>query len=176
MKPADRIRFRGTVTNRSDASVHLEKPGDAVLVERARPRLLIISCPCGCGEQFPINLDSRAGPAWRLYRDLRRGFSLYPSVWRESGCESHYVIWRSKIYLFGRYEEEFDATPDTDEFAKLVGAVRDRLSSTQFISFYNIAESIDAVPWDVLTACRRLVRMGIAREGKGKQRGHFRLL
>lgn len=175
MKPAAKIRFRGTVARLSDASAHLELPGDTVLVERGRPRLLMISCPCGCGELFPINLDPRAGPAWRLYRDPRRGVSLYPSVWRESGCESHYVIWRNRIYLFARYEDDFDSTADTDELTKLIESVRDRLPTEGLASFYDIAESLDAIPWDVLTVCRRLVRMRVAREGKGKQRGSFGL-
>jgi len=173
MKPATKIRFRGTVAQRSDASAHLELPGDAILVERGRPRLLMISCPCGCGEQFPINLDPRAGPAWRLYSDPRRGVSLYPSVRRESGCESHYVIWRNRIYLFGRYEDDLDSAADTDELTKLVESVTDRLPSEGLVSFYDIAESLNVIPWDVLTVCRRLVRTRVAREGKGKQRGSF---
>jgi hypothetical protein len=172
MKPATKIRFRGTVARLSDASAHLELPGDTVLVERGRPRLLMISCPCGCGELFPINLDPRAGPAWRLYSDPRRGVSLYPSVWRESGCESHYVIWRNRIYLFGTYEDELDSA-SADELTKLVELVMDRLPSEGLVSFYDIAESLNAIPWDVLTVCRRLVRMRVAREGKGKQRGSF---
>lgn len=172
MKPATKIRFRGTVARLSDASAHLELPGDTILVERERPRLLMISCPCGCGELFPINLDPRVGPAWRLYTDPRRGVSLYPSVWRESGCESHYVIWRNRIYLFGRYEDELDSA-STDELSKLVELVMDRLPTEGLLSFYDIAESLNAIPWDVLTVCRRLVRTRVAREGKGKQRGSF---
>jgi len=172
MKPATKIRFRGTVARLSDASAHIELPGDTVLVERGRPRLLMISCPCGCGELFPINLDPRAGPAWRLYSDPRRGVSLYPSVWRESGCESHYVIWRNRIYLFGTYEDELDSA-SADELTKLVELVMDRLPTEGLASFYDIAESLNAIPWDVLTVCRRLVRMRVAREGKGKQRGSF---
>lgn len=172
MKPATKIRFRGTVARLSDASAHLELPGDTVLVERGRPRLLMISCPCGCGELFPINLDPRAGPAWRLYSDPRRGVSLYPSVWRESGCESHYVIWRNRIYLFGTYEDELDSA-GADELTKLVELVMDRLPTEGLVSFYDIAESLNAIPWDVLTVCRRLVRMRLAREGRGKQRGSF---
>ena len=172
MKPATKIRFRGTVARLSDASAHIELPGDTVLVERGRPRLLMISCPCGCGELFPINLDPRAGPAWRLYSDPRGGVSLYPSVWRESGCESHYVIWRNRIYLFGTYEDELDSA-SADELTKLVELVMDRLPTEGLASFYDIAESLNAIPWDVLTVCRRLVRMRVAREGKGKQRGSF---
>jgi hypothetical protein len=176
MKTADRIRFRGHVRNRNEASAYLERPGDAVLVERGRPRLLVISCPCGCGEQFPINLDARAGPAWRLYREARRGLSVFPSVWRESGCESHYVIWRDRIYLFGRYDEDFASTAQSEEFANLIDMVSIRLRVDRLISYSDIAEIIDAVPWDVLTACRHLVKMGLAREGKGKERGSFKCL
>ena len=173
MKSANGVRFRGTVASRSEASARLSTPGDAVLVERGRPRLLIISCPCGCGEQFPINLDPRAGPAWRLYRESRRGLSVYPSVWRESGCRSHYVIWRNKIYLFGRYEEDFETAPETEAFAKLVESIRNLLPATGLVAFSEIAESLDAIPWDVLNACRRIVRIGWAREGTGNERGFF---
>jgi hypothetical protein len=145
-----------------------------VLIERGRPRLLLLSCPCGCGEDFPINLDSRAGPAWRLYGNDRTGLSLFPSVWRESGCGSHFVIWRDKIFLFGRYEDDLDTSPEADQTAQLMDAVLERLPKAKLIPFSEIAEAMDAIPWDVLIACRRLVQMGRAREGKGKKSGRFR--
>lgn len=173
MRGARLLRFQGTVTTRGEASVHLKSPGDAVLVERGRPRLLLLSCPCGCGEVFPINLDSRAGPAWRLYVNGRAGRSLFPSVWRESGCMSHFVIWHDRIFLFGQYEDDLDTSPQADETTQLIDAVRERLSKTELISFSEIAEALDAVPWDVLMVCRRLVRVKFAHEGKGKQRGWF---
>lgn len=167
------MRFKGTVSTRGEASVHLESPGDAVLIERGRPRLLLLSCPCGCGEAFPINLDSRAGPAWRLYGQGPTGLSLFPSVWRESGCMSHFVIWRDRIFLFSRDDDDLDTSPQADEIAQLIDSVREHLPETELLSFSEIAENLNAVPWDVLIACRRLVRMGIAREGKRKQRGWF---
>jgi hypothetical protein len=173
MTGARLLRFQGTVSTRGEASAHLKSPGDAVLIERGRPRLLLLSCPCGCGEHFPINLDSRAGPAWRLYGNRNTGLSLYPSVWRESGCGSHFVIWRDKIFLFGPYEEDLDTSPQADETAQLIDVVHERLPNAQLILFSEVAEALDAIPWDVLSACRRLVRLGRAREGKGKQRGWF---
>jgi hypothetical protein len=172
-KGADVIRFQGTVATRRGASALLKAPGDAVLIERGRPRLLLLSCPCGCGEHFPINLDPRAGPAWRLYGNPHRGLSLYPSVWRESDCGSHYVIWRNKIFLFGRYENDLDASPQPDETIPLTDVAYDRLPNTGLVPFFEIAEAIGAIPWDVLMVCRRLVRSGRAREGFGKQRGSF---
>jgi hypothetical protein len=176
MTTAKTLRFLGVVPNRGGASGYLKAPGDAVLVERGRPRLLILACPCGCGEEFPINLDGRAGPAWRLYRNKRTGISLFPSVWRESGCESHYVIWRDKIYLFGQYDEDDEmietSSLQTDGGISLADAVQEQLTD-ELIPFAEIADRLDAVPWDVLTECRRLVRAGRAREGRGKQRGSF---
>src|ERR1700722_8970214 len=108
MSRASQLHLMGVVSSRGEASAYLKAPGDAVLVERGRPRLLLLSCPCGCGEHFPINLDPRAGPAWRLYRNRTGAITLYPSVWRESGCYSHYIIWRDRILLFGGAEDELD--------------------------------------------------------------------
>ena len=169
-----KLTFKATVLSRAAASSYLKKTGDAVIVDRHGPRWLILMCPCGCGEEFPINLDSRAGPAWKLYKSQRTGLSLYPSVWRESECKSHYIIWRNKIFLFKHYEEDFYDTSQNEESLQLIHAVREQLSINGFISFYDIAEVIDVIPWDVLMACRRLVREGFAKEGRDKQRGSFR--
>src|SRR5579871_3984234 len=108
MIATSKLHFLGAVSTRGEAAGYLASPGDAVLVERGRPRLLLLACPCGCGEHFPINLDDRAGRAWRFYKHQPSGISIFPSVWRESGCRSHYVIWRDKILLFGRNEAEWD--------------------------------------------------------------------
>jgi hypothetical protein len=95
---AKRISIKANVSSRASASEYLKRPGDAVIVERQGPRWLIMMCPCGCGAQLPINLDGRAGPAWRLYVS-RKAVSLYPSVWRDSDCKSHFIIRRNKIVM-----------------------------------------------------------------------------
>ncbi len=174
MRDTKQLRFKGTISRRSEASTHLGQPCDAVLIERGRPRIFLLSCPCGCGEHFPINLDPDAGPAWRLYRDARFGLSIFPSVWRDNGCRSHYIIWRNKIWLFGRYgEDDFDTSTQIDETKPLTDAVLQRLPISGLLAFSEIAEALGFVPWDVLTICRQLVQNGLAREGKGKQRGSF---
>jgi hypothetical protein len=169
-----KLNLKATVLSRGAASSYLKKPGDAVIVDRQGPRWLILMCPCGCGEEFPINLDSRAGPAWRLYKNQRTGLSLYPSVWRESECKSHYIIWRNKIFLFNRYEEDFYDTTQKEESLQFINDVREQLPIKGFVSYYDIAQVLDEIPWDVLMACRRLVREGFANEGSEKQRGTFR--
>ena len=184
MTAAMTLRFQGKVSSRGEADAYLKSAGDAVLVERGRPRLLILSCPCGCGEHFPINLDPRAGKAWRLYqaplstssavfsrRRARGDISLFPSVWRDSGCRSHYIIWNSRIMLFGKYDDDYEAVPEITP--SMIEAVYDRLPKFGLIQFAEIAEALDAVPWDVLTVCRQLVKARRAREGDDKHKGFF---
>src|SRR5689334_15444381 len=97
-QPVNKVRWCGIVASRDDARPLLQKAGDVVLVERGVPRSAILKCPCGCGEDLVLNLDRRLGRAWRLYRD-RRGLTLYPSVWRESGCRSHFILWHDDIFM-----------------------------------------------------------------------------
>jgi hypothetical protein len=169
---AKRIRFCGTVSTRGEAAGKLTAAGDAMLIERGRPRLLLLSCPCGCGEEFPINLDPRAGPAWVLY-GRSNALSLYPSVWRESGCRSHYVIWRGRILLFRRYDDDFDAVPEAEGEFPSVDAVLAHLPQGTEVPFADVASALSAVPWDVLRICRQLVRKGLAYEAAGDRRGAF---
>jgi hypothetical protein len=173
MMSAQVLRLKGAVTSRSEAAGLLRSPGDAVIVERGRPRLLMLACPCGCGEEFPVNLDPRAGPAWRLYRDRRDRLTVFPSVWRESGCRSHYIIWGDKIFLFGGRDDTFADNTTPNELQSLVSAVQQLLPRDRFVAVDELADALNAIPWDVLAASRRLVRSGLAREGIGPQRAQF---
>lgn len=92
-----RVRHRGTTEYRDEAKALLEKPGDVVLVERGVPRSFVMRCPDGCGETLAINLDRRAGKAWRLQAEQNSTVSLYPSVWKADGCRSHFIVRKSRI-------------------------------------------------------------------------------
>jgi hypothetical protein len=94
--------------------------------------------------------------------------SVFPSVWKESGCLSHFIIWRGRIDWL-----EFDLDEGISE--ELKADVRRLLSKAEYISYLDVAEQLSAIPWDVLQACRELVREGAAMELPGKQRGKFRL-
>jgi hypothetical protein len=161
------LRFKGVVEQRREANQFLDSAGTAVLVQRGVLRSLVISCPDGCGEQLTINLDGRAGPAWRFYRK-GDDISLFPSVWRETGCKSHFILWRSRIYWCD-YNDELE-TPMED----VVAQVRAKLTP-DLTSYVSIADGLGLVPWAVLSACHRLCRQGIAVRGTGKQQGQFRV-
>lgn len=165
-KRANRIAFKAQVEQRHEANSLLKTPGDIAFVYRGVMRSLVMACPDGCGELLTINLDGRAGKAWRAYGNQEE-VSLFPSVWRETGCKSHFILWRSKIYWCD-WDDELD-TPMDD----VVEQVRGRLS-VELVPYVDIADELQLVPWAVLSACRQLVRDGAAQEGKDKLRGQFR--
>jgi hypothetical protein len=166
---ASTYRVLGTVERHSDAVERLKSSGDCVIVERGGvQRLLIVQCPDGCGEIISVNLDRRSGPAWRLYN--RRGlWSLYPSIDKPSGCESHFILSYGKIFW-----TDADWFFDDSVLDKL-DDIKRYLAGRPMTGYAEIADHLDALPWDILLGCRALVRQGLATEGTGRMRWHLNL-
>lgn len=168
-----RLSLQAIVESRAEVTDQLQRAGDAVLIQRGQPRWLLLRCPCGCGEDIPVNIDPRAGKAWRLYHD-KNGVSLFPSVWRDTGCESHFIVLRSQIYLFGGYDDvSTDRGADLDA-QRLDARVMNAWPAAGFIHFVDVADLLAEIPWDVADSCRRLVRAGFMLEGRGQERGMFK--
>ena len=165
--PAERVRWRGTVSRRDEARPLLVQAGDVALIERGCPRSLVIKCPCGCGEELTVNLDRRVGDAWRLYR-RPRGLTVYPSVWREGGCSSHFIIWDDRVLMCDS-EPAWEGGSDTELVARVLHAI----PAGDLRSFAQVADSLEEAPWDVLRCCRDLVKQGLAHEGQDRLRGWF---
>ncbi|HZZ31871.1 MAG TPA: DUF6527 family protein [Phenylobacterium sp.] len=169
-RPARTLRLCGQAEYRDQAEPHLHQPGDAALIFRGQARSLLIQCPDGCGQTLVINLDPRAGKAWRL--DMRGGTpTLYPSVWRDGGCGSHFIVWRGRILWCDRYEVG-NVEPDYD--AGLEARVLKALTPQIFRSAEEIAWELDEIPWEVSRVARRLVRQALAEEGRGAKLNWFR--
>lgn len=165
-KRSRRLSLEGQSDSREAALSLLHSAGDAALVNRGIPRWFLMLCPCGCAEQISINLDHRTGPAWRYYQN-KHGFTLFPSVWRESGCKSHFIIWSNRILWFDGHDDE----PD-DEI--LDESVLQALSQ-QERHFADVAFELDQIPWAVLASARRLVRRGLVQETYRGEGGWFKL-
>lgn len=162
-----RVRWRGVVSRHRDAKALLAHAGDVVLVERGRPRHLVVRCPCGCGDDISLNLDPAAGPCWRLLR--RDPLIVMPSVWRETGCESHFFVWKHEIDWL---EWDLDGGYDLEE--DLVARVEQALDLDRFRSITELALELDESLGAVRAACRCLVRNERAYEGQGRDAGLFR--
>ena len=166
---AKQIRLLPSQRNTAGAMALLRDPGDIALVHRGVDRAFVMRCPCGCNDTLIINLDERAGPRWRHYK--RKGvLTIFPSYWREDGCGSHFIVSRDQILWCGGDYEYWEESVDPD----LLRAVLQRLPSVRLCTILEIADVLDALPWDVLMACRQLVRQQLAHEGHGHERGQFR--
>jgi hypothetical protein len=167
MPRAEKIRFTGKFLNRDDAATSVKTAGDTALVYRGVARMLLMNCPCGCGDVLIVNLDARAGPAWRLYR-RGNGISVFPSYWRDTKCKSHFVLWRNQIYWCDWDDESIWTTSSDIEELVL------RELPEHFVNYEVLAEKLQQVPWDVLQACHALVRKGYAVMNLPRRKGEFR--
>lgn len=64
----------------------------------------VLVCPCGCQKEIWLNLLEHADgrPTWRVEEREGAKAHIYPSIWRQTGCHSHFsirdgrIIWASK--------------------------------------------------------------------------------
>lgn len=157
--PARRTQFVGDAQYRGDADALLRRPGDYALVQRGLLRSVVMACPDGCGETVVINLDPRAGKAWRLDR-RGEGPTLYPSVWKEHGCKAHFVVWRGFIVWCERFEKGNVLPPYDQALEVLVLAA---LSDNASVTAEEVALRIDELVYDVDRAARTLAHKGLAK-------------
>jgi len=159
----EQIKIVATVASHDDAISAAKQTGDGALVVRGITRAVVLNCPCGCGDKLTINLDARAGPAWRFY--LRKNaLTLFPSYWRDSHCESHFILWNNRVFWCGPYESWS---------GEISGVVQQKVLEhlgPQFIRYDVLADKIGEIPWDVLDACRSLAREGKVERHPEKQR------
>lgn len=165
-----RARFVGTSEDRSEALKLLSSAGDIAVVRRGGvDRWLVMRCPSNCGDDIILNVDPRAGRAWRIYR-RKNGLSIFPSVWRDIGCKSHFIVWRDRILWCGWPEDPLQRVSATIEADRILASYR---RHDTFTSFRTVADELDEVPWEVLRVSRLLVRSGVLEESNS-QDGFFK--
>src|SRR5258708_19925116 len=96
MSKSRAVICRGIADRNSNAMQLLNSPGYYARVFRGVPRAIVMKCPDDCGETLTINLDGRTGPAWRIFERAGR-LTIYPSVWKDSGCRSHFIVWNDQL-------------------------------------------------------------------------------
>lgn len=167
MGKARRINLLPTVSSRDQAADSLKLPGDSILVVRGQPRMLLMRCPCGCGDDLSINLDSRVGPAWRHY--VRRGaLTLHPSYWRVDKCRSHFILWKNDIW-WCTWEDYLEWQGESELETAVLAILSDK-----YVSYEKLADQLDEVPWEVLKACYGLVRRRKAERNPDHRLADFR--
>jgi hypothetical protein len=102
LKPSKQFSEVLHVRSQSDALPILATEDCLVIVKRGTPRLLLMRCPCGCGDNITLNLDPRAGRSWSV-RETDGVVTLSPSIWRGSRCKSHFFLWDNAVYNCPRW-------------------------------------------------------------------------
>lgn len=54
-------------------------------------------CPCGCGETLHLRFLPNRRPRWDLKIEYDGAVTLKPSVWRQVGCRSHFILHDGKV-------------------------------------------------------------------------------
>lgn len=54
-------------------------------------------CPCGCGDTIELLLLPDVYPRWDMTVDGRGRPTLTPSIWKATGCKSHFWVSAGKI-------------------------------------------------------------------------------
>ena len=76
------------------------KPDVLVLVmPGSKPKSLKLLCPCGCGTEVSINFMHELGELGKSSISAKKGLSIWPSIWLDTGCCSHFILRRSRARL-----------------------------------------------------------------------------
>jgi len=107
----------------SDVTVSATPPSGAPIhanmffevVHRGKSRWVIFVCPCGCGSVITLSLQRSHAPRWVLEKTANNRPSLLPSVWRTTGCQSHFWVHDGRVYWCGSDEPSHDIQDANDE-------------------------------------------------------------
>ena len=73
----------------------------------------VFRCPCGCGDVISLPMSPPHNPRWQLSTSSAGRPTLYPSVWRNKGCKSHFWLTDGRVYWSeGSGTEPWKARPD----------------------------------------------------------------
>lgn len=62
------------------------------VIHENTPFWALFRCPCGCGNVISLSLQKIHKPNWTVTRTKDGRPTLYPSVWQNKGCCSHFWI------------------------------------------------------------------------------------
>lgn len=77
---------------------NVEKSAFYFVFSSNRPRWVLFWCPCGCKSIITLSLQQNHRPHWRLKQSRDSRPTLFPSVWRDIGCMSHFWVEDGRIY------------------------------------------------------------------------------
>lgn len=68
-----------------------------LMVDHGEQWSLGLNCPCGCGEVIELLLVEEVDQNWSLHIDQVGRPTLKPSIWKSTGCRSHFWVTNGQI-------------------------------------------------------------------------------
>jgi len=72
-----------------------------ILLEDDGPYAVAMLCPCGCGDSIELMVMNGVAPRWTIHADAKNRPTLHPSIWRQSGCGSHFWLKSGRVVWCG---------------------------------------------------------------------------
>jgi hypothetical protein len=72
-----------------------------IVAPAKKPKWSMFLCPCGCRTVITLSLQPTKRPHWTFKRSWARRPTLYPSIWRDVGCFSHFFIEDGRVFWCG---------------------------------------------------------------------------
>lgn len=73
--------------------------GDFYLISPMNhPKWVLFRCPCGCNSVITLSLQKAHQPHWSAQKSVDNRPILFPSIWRDAGCMSHFWIHDGRVY------------------------------------------------------------------------------
>ncbi len=114
-RPLPPISYPTTNVVQAAPAISAILPGTIVIVApNNRPRWVMFQCPCNCGTVITLSLQLVHKLNWKVSKSIAGRPSLRPSVWRDVGCLSHFILEDGRVYWCGNTGTSPDDVDDTE--------------------------------------------------------------
>jgi len=97
-----RVHFRSIrVVDRTPKNESVGESEFVLVIHQNESYWALFQCPCGCCTMISLSLQKIHTPSWTVKETVAGRPSLYPSVWQNKGCFSHFWIQDGQICWCG---------------------------------------------------------------------------
>lgn len=87
------VRFESLIVmDKTPPNDLVEEGKFIVVIYKEKHHWALFRCPCGCGHVISLSLQKIHRPNWSAKKSKNGRPTLYPSVWQNQGCLSHFWI------------------------------------------------------------------------------------
>ena len=88
-----------SVVHKTPGNDSVGKNDFIAVIYQGKPLWVLFQCPCGCSTVISLSLQNIHKPHWTVSKSTAGRPTLYPSVWQNKGCCSHFWIKDGRVYL-----------------------------------------------------------------------------